>query len=109
MPSREYDLLRQAVLQEKQVTCRYGGKYRELCPIIIGHTAGEEKLLAFQFGGETSSRLPPGGEWRCLRIADVTDIRLRDGPWHEGRGHQTTQSCVTDVDLDVNIHVRNRR
>ena len=109
MPSEAYRLIREAILHEKQVTCAYHGRYREICPVIVGHSDGEEKLLAFQFGGESTKRLPPRGEWRCFSIAALTDIRLRDGPWREGIGHQTTQSCVTEVDIDVNIHVRKRR
>jgi hypothetical protein len=109
MPSASYQLFRKAILAEKQVTCVYRGKYRELCPVIIGHADGEEKVLAFQFGGESTSRLPPRGQWRCLYLARVSNMRLRDGPWHEGTRHQTTQSCVVDVDVDVNIHVRKLR
>jgi hypothetical protein len=107
MPSAAYALIREAILKEKQVTCLYKNSYRELCPIIIGHAAGVEKLLAYQFGGETSSsRLP---QWRCLFIAEISEVRLRDGPWYEGHGHRSMQTCVTEVDIDVNIHVRKLR
>jgi hypothetical protein len=109
MPSETYRLFREAILSEKQVTCIYGGHYRELCPVIIGHTQGEEKVLAFQFGGTSSTTLPPGGEWRCLYLAPVEDAALRDGPWREGVRHRKPQACVEDVDLDINIHVRKRR
>ena len=109
MPSATYRLFRRAILEEKQVTCVYKGHRRELCPHIIGHTGGEEKVLAFQFAGETSTTLPPGGEWRCLFLARVQEVALRDGPWHAGSEHRTTQRCVEDIDLDVNVHVRGRR
>ena len=33
----------------------------------------------------------------------------RNGRWYEGGSHRSTQSCVSDIDLDVNIHVRKRR
>lgn len=104
-----YDLFRQAILEEKQVTCIYNGYYRELCPVIIGHSDGREKVLAYQFAGESGSSLPPGGEWRCLYLSDVRDARLRDGPWREGLEHKSVQQCVEVVDLDINIHVRRRR
>jgi hypothetical protein len=109
MPSETYLLFREAILGEKQVICFYGGHYRELCPVIIGHTRGEEKVLAFQFGGTSRTKLPPGGEWRCLYLARVKDAALRDGPWREGGTHSKAQTCVGDVDLDINIHVRKRR
>ena len=109
MTSATYRLFREAILEEKQVTCMYEGCYREVCPLIIGHTAGEEKVLSFQFGGASNSKLPPGGQWRCLYLAKVSDVRWRDGPWHEGREHRTTQRCVVDIDLDINVHVRKLR
>ena len=101
--SAAYRLFRRAILDEKQVTCLYDGHYRELCPHIVGRTGDQEKVLAYQFAGESSGRLP---QWRCLFLAKASDVKLRSGPWHAGRGHKTTQTCVADVDLDINIHVR---
>ena len=110
MPSATYSIFREAILGEKQVTCWYNGVYREVCPIILGHAEGQEKALTYQFGGTSGRGLPPGGAWRCLYLSRVSDARLRDGPWHEGAAqHSKEQSCVVDVDLDINIHVRKRR
>jgi hypothetical protein len=102
MPSRAYELFLEAMRQRQQVTCTYRGKRRELCPIILGHTGGAEKALTFQFAGESSTQLPPGGEWRCLTLADVGSVELRDGSWHASAGHSLAQTCVTEVDYDVN-------
>ena len=109
MTSATYGRFRQAILDEQQVVCLYKGRPRELCPHIIGHTAGAEKVLAYQFAGETSTALPPGGEWRCFYLAEFSDVRLRAGPWHAGRTHTTRQTCVEDIDLDINVHVRKLR
>jgi hypothetical protein len=107
MPSATYAVFRNAILSEKQVVCHYEGRPRELCPHIIGtNRNGEEVVLAWQFGGESSGRLP---QWRCLRLAGVRDARMRDGRWHAGGSHKTTQSCVSTIDLDVNVHVRKLR
>jgi hypothetical protein len=102
MASPAYALFARAMRERKQVVCLYDGWRRELCPIILGHTDGAEKALTFQFGGETGSRLRPGGDWRCLFLDRVTGVELRDGPFHAGDRHQVRQSCVAEVDLDVN-------
>lgn len=103
MGSWVYNLFREAMAEKKQIVCMYGGRRREICPAILGHTDGEEKALAYQFAGETNSRLPPGGEWRCFSLSKVTDVRLRAGPWLTGDGtHSASQPCVRDVDFDVN-------
>ena len=107
MPSATYTLFRNAILGEQQVVCLYGDRLRELCPHIIGtNKRGEEVVLAWQFAGESSGPLP---QWRCLKLGNVTDARAREGRWHEGSSHETTQTCVSDIDLDINVHVRKRR
>ena len=104
MSRRNYALFRNAILAEQQVTCVYEGRHRELCPHIIGtNRRGEEVVLAWQFAGESSGRLP---QWRCLRLASVGNARARNGRWHEGASHRTTQTCVSKIDLDINVHVR---
>jgi hypothetical protein len=102
MPSAVYQLFHQAMAERKQVVCMYQGYRRELCPVILGHSGDAEKVLTFQFAGESSRRLPPGGDWKCMFLAEVTLATLRDGPWHGGRSHRSEQSCVKDVDYDVN-------
>ena len=89
--SAAFRLFHQAILAQQQVTCTYNGREREVCPYILGHSGGEEKALVFQFGGGSTSRLPQGGEWRCLRLADVTNINLRAGPWYGGSRHRSKQ------------------
>jgi hypothetical protein len=42
-------------------------------------------------------------------LANVSDVRTREGNWHEGGSHRSEQTCVSDIDLDINIHVRKRR
>jgi hypothetical protein len=88
--------------RRKQIICTYDGYRRELCPVILGHSQQEEKALTYQFGGESRSGLPRGGEWRCLWLSKVTNARLRDGPWLAGSSHTQPQGCVETVDLDVN-------
>jgi predicted DNA-binding transcriptional regulator YafY len=103
--SATFRLLHKAILGEKQVTFTYEGLPRETCPYILGHKAGVEKLLAFQFGGRSSTgRL----DWKCFEVAKVRDVRMRDGPWHGDAAHRSTQRCVDDVYIDVNTGVPNQ-
>jgi hypothetical protein len=102
VPSANYALFEQAMRMRKQIVCRYDGNRRELCPIILGHSQGQEKVLTFQFAGGSKSGLPPDGEWRCLFLSKVSDVELRDGPWRVGSNHTQPQGCVEVVDLDVN-------
>jgi hypothetical protein len=100
--SEVYALFAQAMRERKQIICIYHGYRREICPIILGHRDGEERALTYQFGGQSSKRLPPSGAWRCLSLASVSNVALRDGPWFSGDMHGQPQGCVAEVDLDVN-------
>ena len=102
MPSQTYQLFEKAMRLRKRIACMYGGFAREICPIILGHSQGEEKALTYQFAGQSRSGLPPRGEWRCLWLAKVSDVHLHDGSWISGDSHMQRQECVEQVDLDVN-------
>ena len=107
MPSATYALFRDAILAAQQVVCFYDGRRRELCPHIIGtNKSGEEVVLAWQFAGGSSGPLP---QWRCLKLAGVSKAHAREGRWHEGQSHRATQTCVSEIDLDINVHVRKLR
>jgi hypothetical protein len=86
----------------QQVLCFYQGHARALCPTILGHTDGQECTLAYQFAGSSGSGLPPGGQWKCLRLSEMTNVELRQGKWFTGSRHSKRQACVKDVDIDVN-------
>jgi len=102
MPSSTYDLFAKAMAERKQILCIYDGYPRALCAVLLGHSKGEEVALAYQFAGRGKTRLPPQGQWKCLHLSKVSNVELRDGPWHAGPSHKRAQSCVEIVDLDVN-------
>src|SRR5262245_33232113 len=102
MPSATYRLFEQAMRERSPLACMYQGYRRAVCPIVLGHTDGEEKSLTWQFGG-SGSKGPVHGQWRCLTLAEVSDVQLTNGPWQTSSdSHMASQSCVKDVDLDMN-------
>lgn len=96
-----YDLIRQAIIDLKQVVASYRGYLRELCPHTIGTKNGRKQALFFQFGGESSSGLPPGGEWRCIPVDEMTEISVRDGEWRTDGRHSQPQTCIDAIDVEV--------
>src|SRR5690242_197721 len=103
MASATYNLFLEAMRQRRQIVCVYQGHRRAVCPILLGRTGLEEESLVYQFAGATSDGLvKPGGDWKCLRLADVREIVLREGSWHAGEGHSTRAVCMKMVEYDVN-------
>jgi predicted DNA-binding transcriptional regulator YafY len=103
MASATYAIFRQAILELNQITCTYQGRYREICPHVLGYKSGKEQALAFQFGGDSSKGLAEGGEWRCLVLDQVQDAKMREGPWHTNDSHLKPQTCVDQVDVEVKV------
>jgi fatty-acyl-CoA synthase len=102
MPSATYRIFEQAMQERKQITCTYENGYREICPYILGYRSNNEVCLTYQFAGTNSQGKQVKGEWKCLYLSKVKEPRLRDGPWHGQSEHSQNQTCVPEVDLDVN-------
>lgn len=96
-----YTALREAVLNKMQIVCVYHGLPREICPHAIGWKHGREKILAYQFAGRSSKGLPPDGEWRCMFGDEISAVNVRPGPWRTGSRHSRPQTCVDEIDAEV--------
>ncbi|MDP2710358.1 MAG: hypothetical protein Q8O56_03995 [Solirubrobacteraceae bacterium] len=96
-----YSIVRRAIADRQQIIATYGGHRREMCPHAIGTKNGRPQALFFQFGGSTSTSLPPGGEWRCLPLAGLSEVVAVDGDWHSGSSHSQPNTCIDELDLEV--------
>jgi hypothetical protein len=104
MGSEVYSIIRQAIIDKKQVIATYDGHRREMCPHVIGTKNGRSQALFYQFGGTSSSGLAPIGShanWRCIPIARLRDVSTREGAWHTASNHSRDQTCVDEIDVIV--------
>jgi uncharacterized protein len=106
--SEMFRVFHRAIMEEKQMVFTYRGAPREVCPYILGHKNGVEQVLTFQFAGENERGLKVRGQWKCFKLAEVRNARMRDGAWHGDAEHRKTQRCVDDVYIDVNMAVPNQ-
>ena len=96
-----YDLILNAIQHKRIIKATYDGLPREMCPHTLGHTNGVEQALFFQFAGQSSKGLPPGGEWKCMRVGGLSNVTVHDGVWHTGPRHTQEQTCVKQVEVEV--------
>jgi hypothetical protein len=104
-----YRLIREAILNKLQIVATYGGHVRQMCPHMLGTKAGREQALFYQFGGTSSSGpivANSPDNWRCMPIEGLRNVILRPGPWHSGPRHLKTQTCLDEVDVDVDVEAR---
>jgi hypothetical protein len=103
MNSRAYAACFNAILRKKRLTFVYEDQARDVCPHVLGHSDGEEKLFVYQVGGRTrEGPIPPAGDWKCLFVSKIHNLASKAGPWKTGGSHKQRHSCVKDVDIDVN-------
>jgi hypothetical protein len=104
-PNRKYDLIRNAVLERESVSAWYKGHLRVFSPFLLGTKTGDPHVLGYQFDGTSEEPVGPEGSsenWRCLRLAGLTKIKVLPGIWHpvprRAKGHQ---SCIDQVDVSA--------
>lgn len=99
-------LIVQAIQQKLIVTAMYQGYERVMCPHVVGYKnekKGGKRLnaLFFQFAGGSNSGLPPEGQWRCVHLDELSNIRTEAGQWHTGPAHTQPQTCVDEIIAEV--------
>jgi hypothetical protein len=93
-------LVRRAIAEKLCVEAVFDGHRRQLCPHVIGTRAGEPRALFFQYAGGSRKGLEPGGGWRCLAIAGLSEVSLHGGEWCSAPRSQP-QRCIDEVDIEV--------
>jgi hypothetical protein len=100
-----YRLIRKAVTCRQPVSALYDRLPRLLCPHRLGrNSAGDARVLCYQFGGVSSRGLEPSGSaanWRCMNVEKFSGIELMEGAWHTAPNHSRPQTCITEVDVDA--------
>src|SRR5437763_10781575 len=94
--SQNYRLFEQTMIERKQILCMYDSYHRELCPIILGHSQGEEKALTFQFSGDSRSARDDGTPPIPIRsLRDASKLWI----WMPTRTVRTTQNAGSALPL----------
>jgi hypothetical protein len=94
-----YDLVKQAIEEKKQIHANYRGYARQMCPHVIGGKHGVAHALFYQFAGQSSSGDLP--KWCCMIVDELTNVSVVAGRWYTGNDHSRPQTCVDEVDIDV--------
>ena len=71
-----YSLLAEAIGSKQQVAARYHDRERIFSPHALGTKRSVAHVLVYQYAGGSETGLPPGGEWRCLNVEELSDLAL---------------------------------
>jgi hypothetical protein len=93
-----YDLVKQAIQEKKQIHANYRGYARQMCPHVIGGKYGAARALFYQFGGQSNGDLP---QWHSMNVDELTNVSVVAGRWHTAFDHSRPQTGVDEVDVDV--------
>src|SRR3954465_14326394 len=89
-----YSILTEAITSKQQVIARYQDEERLFSPHALGTKRGVLHVLVYQYAGGSRTGLPPGGEWRCLNVEELTEIRLEPGAWRTAENVFNPQPCL---------------
>jgi hypothetical protein len=101
-----YSLIRQAILERQALEAEYGGFLRRLIPLVLGRGDGERRLVAYQYGGESMSRLAVGGQLRNIPVNELSRIVTIPDEWQDVPAPTEPQHYVYTVDVAVPGHGR---
>jgi hypothetical protein len=97
--------LRAAIIHRRPIAAIYRKRRRLLCPHLLGWNKHRQlQVLCYQYGGDSESGLQPAGasdNWRCLAVENLSQVELLDGPWQTAENHSRPQTCIEEVELDV--------
>ena len=94
-----YSILAEAINSKQQVVARYHNEERIFSPHALGTKRGVAHVLVYQYAGGSRTGLPPGGEWRCLNVEELTEIRLEPGAWRTAENVFNPQTCLDEVEV----------
>jgi hypothetical protein len=97
--------LRAAIIRRRPIAALYRGRRRLLCPHLLGCNRHRRlQVLCYQYGGDSESGLKQVGasdNWRCLAVENLSQVELLDGVWQTAENHSRPQTCIEEVELDV--------
>ena len=96
-----FETVKYAISHRRQLILMYGGFRREVCPHSLGWKNDRLSCFAFQFAGGSRQALPPRGQWRCLHLHSMSEVRTQEGEWHTGPIDPQSSSCVDEFEAYV--------
>jgi len=100
--------LRVAIINRRPIAAFYLGHRRLLCPHLLGwNKHRRHQVLCYQYEGNSESGLKPArasDNWRCLAVENLREVELLDGPWQTAENHSRPQTCIEEVELDVDAY-----
>src|SRR5271169_2519496 len=102
MSSSNYEVIKDAITNKKNIKADYHNYPRIMTPHVLGHKNGKEQCLLYQFDGQSSSAtIFPDNDpknWRCVFINELKNVSAVEGKLHTCTKHTQQQTCVYDVD-----------
>ena len=100
--------IRAAIIHRRPIAALYRGRRRLLCPHLLGWNRHQRlQVLCYQYGGDSESGLKPADasdNWRCLAVENLSQVERLDGPWQTAENHSRPQTCIEEVELDVETY-----
>jgi len=101
-----YNIIKEAILNNKSVTFTYRNKIRLMSPHVLGKKKGNYQASFFQYGGESNRGLSEdkSKNWRCIFMSEITDLHINnDGFYSVDNYSPILQNCVDNIEVAVEV------
>ncbi|PYD75414.1 hypothetical protein [Novacetimonas pomaceti] len=96
------DILRDAIQKKVVVGFTFDGKNYIGSPHALGEGDGGGLVLISRGEDAHEKGVPPTGQWSCLRLADITDVKLLpEEPFHVGHPDAHALKALHKIDIRV--------
>lgn len=95
------DTLCAAVKARSNVIFTYHGRSLTGSPHAVGKGDGEDRVLIYVGSDEHKKGDVPGGQWKCLPLADLSDVGTDSGPFHAGHPGKHETAGLHEVDVSI--------
>ncbi|NHN85704.1 hypothetical protein GOB93_13780 [Acetobacter musti] len=95
------DRLCAAIKSRSNVSFTYHGRALTGSPHAVGKGDGEERVLIYVGSDDHKKVEPPGGQWKCLPIADLSDVATDSSPFHAGHPGKHEKTGLHEIDVSL--------
>jgi len=106
------DIIRDAIINHRQLVFDATGYHRIACPHILGTKNGSWHVLVWQINDDSEKGFKEGEQrWRCFDVNDISNLVAQNGEWERGwSAGKGKSSCIdiadTIIDPDHAAEVR---
>lgn len=101
-----YNIIKEAILNNKSVTFTYNNEMRLMSPHLLGKKNDRYKVFLLQYDGGSNEGLSSDASenWRCVFLSEITDLHINNDDFYSADNYSILkQRCVDNVEVAIRV------